>query len=55
MPYYLCNLAEKSYMKIEALSGLGTELSISLAAKEKKMLLSDGKEAYLVDISELQQ
>lgn len=50
MPYYLCNLKEKTYMKINAFSGFGKEVEMYLAAKEGKMLLTDGKEAYLVTV-----
>ena len=52
-PYYLCNLKEKSYMKMDALVGMGDEISINLAAKEKLMLISNGQDAYLVDISKM--
>ena len=50
MPYYLCNLKEKTYMKIDAFSGFGEEVGLYLAAKEGKILLTDGKEAYLVAV-----
>lgn len=52
-PYYLCNLKEKSYMKMDALIGMGDEISINLAAKEKLLLISNGQDAYLVDISKI--
>lgn len=52
-PYYLCNLKEKSYMKMDALVGMGDEISINLAAKEKRLLISNGQDAYLVDISKI--
>lgn len=48
MPYYICNLKEKTYTKIDALTGFKEEVEMYLAAKEGKMLLTDGKEAYLV-------
>lgn len=48
MPYYLCNLREKTYRKIDAITGFREEVEMYLAAKEGKMLLTDGKEAYLV-------
>lgn len=50
MPYYLCNLKEKTYMEIDAFSGFQREVELYLAAKEGKMLLTDGKEAYLVTV-----
>ena len=50
MPYYLCNLKEKTCMKMDAFSGFGKEVEMYLAAKEGKMLLTDGKEAYLVTV-----
>jgi len=50
MPYYLCNLKEKTYMKIDAFSGFQEEVGLYLAAKEGKILLTDGKEAYLVTV-----
>lgn len=52
-PYYLCNLKEKKYMTIVPPSALKEGVEIYLAAKEKKILLTDGKDAYLVDISNL--
>jgi hypothetical protein len=48
MPYYLCNLRKKTYRKIDAITGFKEEVEMYLAAKEGKMLLTDGKEAYLV-------
>ena len=47
-PYYLCNLKEKSYVKIDSFSEFQGEVGLYLAAKEGKILLTDGKEAYLV-------
>ena len=52
-PYYLCDLNEKKYMTIELPSSLETDIKIYLAAKEEKILLTDGKDAYLVDIHNL--
>ena len=52
-PYYLCDLKGKKYMKIEAPSTLEKDIKIYLAAKEEKILLTDGKDAYLVDIHNL--
>lgn len=48
MPYYLCNLRKKTYRKIDAITGFREEVEMYLAAKEGKMLLTDGKESYLV-------
>lgn len=48
-PFYLCNLAKESYMEIDVPSGLKDDVEIYLAAKENKILLTDGREAYLVD------
>lgn len=50
MPYYLCNLKEKTYMEMDVFSGFQGEVELYLAAKEGKMLLTDGKEAYLVTV-----
>ena len=52
-PYYLCNLKEKTYMTINPPSALDEDVKIYLAAKEDKILLTDGKDAYLVDIQNL--
>ena len=52
-PYYLCNLKEKIYMKMDPLDGVGVDIDINLAAKEKLMLIYDGEKAYLVDISKM--
>lgn len=51
-PYYLCNLKEKTYMTIDPPPGLSKNVEIYLAAKEEKILLTDGKEAYLVNIKD---
>lgn len=53
-PFYLCNMKEKTYMTIEPPAGLNENVEIYLAAKENKILLTDGKEAYLVDVSDLE-
>ncbi|MCM1235625.1 MAG: hypothetical protein NC489_36465 [Ruminococcus flavefaciens] len=50
MPYYLCDLREKTYMTITPPARLKENVEIYLAAKEGKALLTDGKEAYLVNI-----
>lgn len=52
-PYYLCNLKEKTYMTIDPPSELKEDVNIYLAAREGKILLTDGKEAYLADIRKL--
>lgn len=52
-PYYLCNLKEKTYMTINPPPALKEDVKIYLAAKEEKILLTDGKDAYLVDIQNL--
>lgn len=52
-PYYLCNLKEKTYMTINPPAALKEDVKIYLAAKEEKILLTDGKDAYLVDIRNL--
>lgn len=52
-PYYLCNLKKKAYMTIAPPSGLKENVEIYLAAKEEKILLTDGKDAYLVDIRDI--
>lgn len=51
--YYLCNLKEQTYMTIDPPSKLKENVDIYLAAKEGKILLTDGKEAYLVDVKKL--
>lgn len=53
--YYLCNLKEKTYMTIDLPSELKENVEIYIAAKEGKILLTDGKEAYLVDVKNLGQ
>ncbi len=52
-PYYLCNLKQKTHMTIKPPAALKGEVEIYLAAKEGKILMTDGKEAYLVDVSSL--
>lgn len=47
-PFYLCNLSDRTSMKIDAFPGAGDEIGLYLASKEGKLLLTDGKEAYLV-------
>ncbi len=53
MPYYLCNVKEKTYMTIAPSDKLKENVEIFLASKEDKILLTDGKEAYLVDIQNI--
>ena len=48
-PFYLCNLKEKSCVEINVPEGLAEDVEIYLAANENKKLLTDGKEAYLVN------
>lgn len=50
---YICNLAKKTSKKIEVPRELGGDIQICLAVNEKKLLLTDGKECYLVDVSGL--
>lgn len=51
-PYYLCNLQEKTYIKIDALKGMGNTAGIYPAINQNKILISDGKEAYIIDTSQ---
>lgn len=50
---YICNLAKKTSKKIQIPGELGSDMQICLAVNEKKLLLTDGRECYLVDIKEL--
>lgn len=50
---YICNLARKTSKKITVPKALGSDVQICLAVNEKKLLLTDGKECYLVDVSGL--
>lgn len=50
---YICNLARKTSKKIEVPKVLGGDVQICLTVNEKKLLLTDGKECYLVDVSGL--
>lgn len=50
---YICNLAKKTSMKINVPKELGSDMQICLAVNEKKLLLTDGKECYFVDVSGL--
>ena len=40
-------------MKMDALADMDDEISINLAAKEKRLLISNRQDAYLVDISKI--
>ncbi|MDE6615414.1 MAG: hypothetical protein K2K35_02525, partial [Lachnospiraceae bacterium] len=51
-PYYLCNLHEKTYIKIDALEGMGNTACIYPTTNHDKILVSDGKEAYIIDASQ---
>lgn len=52
-PFYLVNLKKQSFKKIDMLKGFLFDIEMHLAAKEKKLLLTDGKKAYIVDVSKL--
>lgn len=48
-PYYLCNILEKTYIKIDALEGMGNTAGIYPTTNQDKILISDGKDAYIID------
>ena len=48
-PYYLCNMLEKTYIKIDALEGMGNTAGIYPTTNQDKVLISDGKDAYIID------
>lgn len=50
-PYYLCNLKQKTYTAMDSYPAWGEDVGFYFAAKEGKALLTDGKDAYLVDIN----
>lgn len=52
-PLYLVNLEHQSSMEIDMPKELKSEVGIYLAAKEKKILLTNGSKAYLVDVSKM--
>lgn len=52
-PFYLCSLSLKKHIKIDVPEKLGQNVQMYLAAKEKKLLFTDGRECYLVDIAVL--
>lgn len=49
---YLVNLEKKMYKKLDIPKQFYSDIEIHLAISEKKMLVTDGKQVYLVDISE---
>lgn len=49
---YLVNLEKKTYKKLDIPKQFYSDIEIHLAISEKKMLVTNGKQAYLVDISE---
>lgn len=49
--FYLVNLMDKSFMEIDMPKELHFDVEMYLAAKEKKLLFMNGKEAYLVDVA----
>ena len=52
LSYYLCNLNKKTSMRIDVPKPISGDIQMYLASKENKLLITDGREAYLVDISE---
>lgn len=52
-PFYLVNLENQSSMKIDMPKELKSEVGIYLTAKEKKILVTNGAKAYLIDISKM--
>lgn len=48
-PYYLCNMLEKTYIKIDALKGMVNTAGIYPTTNQDKVLISDGKDAYIID------
>lgn len=53
MPYYIVNLAKKTHIKIDIPKELRTGVEIHLVTNEKKILMTNGVKAYLVDVSKL--
>lgn len=49
---YLANLKKKTYKKLDIPKQFYSDIEIHLAISEKKLLVTNGKQAYLVDISE---
>ena len=53
-PYFLVNLAKKTFMKINVPQEMHFDVEMYLAGAEKKLLLANETEAYIVDVSELE-
>ena len=53
-PYFLVNLAKKTFMKIDVPQEMHFDVEMYLAGAEKKLLLVNETEAYIVDVSELE-
>ncbi|CVI68443.1 hypothetical protein BN3660_01225 [Eubacteriaceae bacterium CHKCI004] len=53
-PYFLVNLAKKTFMKIDVPQEMHFDVEMYLAGAEKKLLLANETEAYIVDVSELE-
>ena len=53
-PYFLVNLAKKTFMKINVPQEMHFDVEMYLAGAEKKLLLVNETEAYIVDVSELE-
>lgn len=51
--YCLVNLAEQTFMKIHMPKELYFDVEMYLTVSEKKLFLTNGTEAYIVDVSEL--
>lgn len=51
--YCLVNLAEQTFMKIDVPPELCDQLEMYPAVSEKKLLLTNGTEAWLVDVGEM--
>ena len=51
--YCLVNLDQQTFMKIHIPKELYFDVEMYLTVSEKKLLLTNGKEAYIVDVSEL--
>ena len=52
-PYFLVNLAKKTFMKIDVPQEMHFDVEMYLAGAEKKLLLANETEAYIVDVSEI--
>ena len=51
--YCLVNLEQKTSMKINIPKEMEGNIEMHLAVSEKKLLLTNGTEAYIVDVSQL--